>query len=264
MDIKYSFKATLAVFERQLLILWRKRLNFFLSLLLPAFFILGIGPAVQNLTTFNVTTEFIATGIICFSVIFSAMQGPLALLYDRDIGYLNVELVSPIPRYSIILGQSLAGGFRAILQSTIMFIVSLFSGVQFYFGPLNIIGLLFVAIISAVFIEGFFSGILAIAKNPETFAIITNSIGMPMIFMSNIFFPTSAYRNTMFYFIEYFGYYNPVNYTLNGIRYFLMGYCPGFEAFEPYIGPLSILVIFILAIVFTMIGTYLFLRSVKR
>ncbi|MHA1270711.1 MAG: ABC transporter permease [Candidatus Helarchaeota archaeon] len=264
MNIIYALKATMAIFERQLLILWRKKLYFILGLLLPAFFIFGIGPAVQSLTGYGVSTAFVASGIICFSVIFSSMQGPLALLYDKDLGYLNVELVSPIPRYSIILGQSLAGSFRAILQCTIMYTISVLSGINFYINPLNILGFFFVVIITSIFIEGLFSGILAIAKNAETFALITNFIGIPFIFMSNVFFPTSAYQGTIFYWIEYLGYFNPVNHALNGIRLFLLGYCPGFEKFGIWIGPISILSIFLLAIIFTITGTYLFLRSVKK
>ncbi|MHA1694812.1 MAG: ABC transporter permease [Candidatus Helarchaeota archaeon] len=264
MDIKYSLKATIAVFERQLLIFWRKRVYFFLSLLLPAFFIFGIGPAVQSLTSQGVTTSYIASGIICFSIIFSAMQGPLALLYDKDIGYLNIELVSPIPRFSIILGQSLAGSFRAILQCIIMYSISIIANVNFSYNPINILGFLFVAILTAIFVEGLFSGVLAIAKNAESFSMITNFIGLPFIFMSNTFLPLSAFKNSAFFWIEYAGYFNPVNYSLNGVRYFLMGYCPGFESFGPLIGLVSILIIGILATLFTITGTYLFLRSVKK
>ena len=265
MDIQYSIKATLAVFERQLLLLWRKKIYFFLSLGMPAFIIFGIGPAASFLTAGGISNEYMISGILCFSIIFSSMQGPLSLLFDKEQGYLNVELVSPIPRYSIILGQSLAGGFRALLQSLIIYTIAISSGLctEFSINPLNVIGLFGFAIIIAVFIEGFFSGILSITKNTESFAMVTQLIGMPFILLSNVFIPTDSYQGALS-FIKYIGYYNPVNYALNGIRYILMGQTPGFELWAPWIGPFSILLIALLAIVFTLTGTYLFLRSVKK
>ncbi|MBD3229036.1 MAG: ABC transporter permease subunit [Candidatus Lokiarchaeota archaeon] len=265
MNIKYAIKATFAVFERQLLIMWRKRIYFILSLLMPAFIIFGIGPAAEFLTGGSVSTEYMITGIICFSIIFGSMQGPLSLLQDKEQGYLKVELVSPIPRFSIILGQSLSGGFRAILQSTLIYSIALISGqaASFSINPLNIMGFLLMGVIISIFVEGFFSGLLALTKNVESFSLASQLIGMPLILLSNVFIPTNSYQGLLS-FIRYFGYFNPVNHALNGIRYFLLGYCPGFEPWEPWIGPVSILLVSAYAAICTISGTYLFLRSVKK
>jgi len=263
-NIKYIISSTLAVFERQLYILWRKKIYLFTGILLPVFFILGIGPALENLTL-KVSTEYVASGIICFTVIFGSMQGPFSLIYDRDTNYLNIQLVSPIPRFSIILGVSLAGAFRAIIECILMYIIAIGTGIaNFYISPLHIIGFLICAILISVFIEGLFSSLLSIIKDTETFSLVSNFISMPFIFLSNAFFPTSSYRNTPFFWVEQFGYFNPVNYALNTIRYFLMGYCPDYLTLEPWIGPLSVIIIGILALSFTFIGTYLFLYSVKK
>jgi ABC-2 type transport system permease protein len=264
MNIKYALKATMAVFERQLLILRRKKLYLILSLGMPAFIIFGIGPAADFLTGGGVSTEELVTGILCFSIIFSSMQGPLSLLFDKESGYLRVELVSPIPRFSIILGQSLAGGFRALIQSFTIYIIAIVSGqVIFSFNPLNILGFLGMAIFIAVFIEGLFSGLLYFAKNTQSFSLLSQLIGMPFILLSNAFVPTNAYQGVLS-FIKYFGYFNPINHALNGIRYFLIGYTPGFEPWEPWIGPVSIGLVILYAIITTFTGTFLFLKSVKK
>src|SRR5690349_12542878 len=72
--------------------------------------------------------EFMAPGVINMSVLFTAMFSGIAMLWDRQFGFLKETLVAPVPRLSIMIGRTLGGATAAVFQGTLIFVVALIAG----------------------------------------------------------------------------------------------------------------------------------------
>jgi ABC-2 type transport system permease protein len=60
--------------------------------------------------------EFITPGLIGMILLFNAMQSSLSMVYDRETGAMRTLLVSPFPRWFLLLSKLLGGVSVALLQ----------------------------------------------------------------------------------------------------------------------------------------------------
>src|SRR5436190_15315479 len=95
--------------------------------------------------------QFISPGIICMSILFTSVFSGIAMLWDRQFGFLKETLVAPVPRIQIMLGRTLGGATVAVLQGTLIFGVTLIAG----FRPVSVLAVpvafLLIALIAVVF-----------------------------------------------------------------------------------------------------------------
>jgi len=249
----------MAVFQRGMIVLWRNKLLFFGNILMPLAVVIFFGPAADAQTFGNLSFESLSTGMLGLMVFFSGMFIPNNIIWDRDSKFLNILFVSPCNRSSIILGYSLVGAVRAIAQTLIIYIgVCIISSSMDYdilFSGWVMLGLLAITILTTIFVGGFMTIIASYSKNSETFFMLSGIIGMPLMFLSNAFFdPGSLPFN-----LGLVGRINPLNYMIDTVRYLVLGkLTPGVAPWE---GPVLLI---ILAVVFTFLGTYIFVRTVKK
>ena len=62
------------------------------------------------------------------TVLFSSVFSGIAMLWDRQFGFLKETLVAPVPRIQIMLGRTLGGATVAIIQGTLILVVCLIAG----------------------------------------------------------------------------------------------------------------------------------------
>ncbi len=251
----------LAVFQRGLIVLWRNKILLFGNMIMPFAVIFVIGPAADAQSLGAMSFEELATGIMCMMIFFSGMFIPNNIIWDRDTRFLNIMFVSPCHRSSIVLGYSLVGSVRSVLQVIIIYvgvsIVSSFnSDYEIYFSFQILLILILLTITMTIFVGGFMTIIASFSKNSETFFLFSSMIGMPLIFLSNVFFQPENLPIGL----GNFGLVNPLNYLVNIVRYVMLG-----PSYTPSEGPvLGVVVLVIVAIVFTLLGTYSFVRTVKK
>src|SRR5215470_8640949 len=110
----------------------------------------GLGPTFQKAGEGSYV-QFISPGIIGMSILFTSIFSGIALLWDRQFGFLKETLVAPVPRMTIMAGRTLGGATVSVIQGTIVVIVCLIAG----FRPANLavipIAYLFMALIGLVF-----------------------------------------------------------------------------------------------------------------
>ena len=253
------YKEVLAVFQRGLIVLWRNKVLLFGNLLMPIAVIIIIGPAAEAQTLGDLGFDELATGMMCMMIFFSGMFIPNNIIWDRDSKFLNIMFVSPCRRSSIILGYSLVGSVRSVLQVIIIYCGASVISASMDYGVIFTVPALFaligLTILATVFVGGFMTIIASYSKNSETFFLLSGMIGMPIIFLSNVFFkPESLPFN-----LGLLGKFNPLNYLVDTVRFLVTGQVePGTN---PWIGP----VLFgLLAAIFTVLGTYIFVRTIKK
>jgi len=74
----------------------------------------GLGPVFQRAGE-GKYLQFMAPGVIGMTVLFTAMFSGIAMLWDRQFGFLKETLVAPVPRLLIMIGRTLGGATVAAL-----------------------------------------------------------------------------------------------------------------------------------------------------
>src|SRR5256886_14734763 len=87
----------------------------------------GLGPVFRRAGEGSYL-QFMAPGVIGMTVLFTAMFSGIAMLWDRQFGFLKETLVAPVPRVQIMIGRTLGGATVAMLQGAIIFAGSLLAG----------------------------------------------------------------------------------------------------------------------------------------
>ena len=110
----------------------------------------GLGPVFQRAGEGNYL-QFMAPGVIGMTVLFTAMFSGIAMLWDRQFGFLKETLVAPVPRLAIMIGRTLGGATVAVLQGALIFVVTLIAG----FRPVTLVAVplafLVIALIAVIF-----------------------------------------------------------------------------------------------------------------
>jgi ABC-2 type transport system permease protein len=134
------------------------------------------------------TFQFLAPGFMALTITMGTLSGLAATISrEREQGTLDGIMVSPVPRYTVVVSKVLAQTARGLTQSFIILAISmLFFGVRVYGNPLLMLLTMFLAVMS-------FSGvgiiITSIAGEQETAMTTLMLINMPMMFLSNVVFP---------------------------------------------------------------------------
>ena len=87
----------------------------------------GLGPIFQRAGEGSYL-QFMAPGIMSMTILFTSTFSGMALLWDRQFGFLKETLVAPVPRIQIMIGRTLGGATVATLQGTLMLIVCTIAG----------------------------------------------------------------------------------------------------------------------------------------
>ncbi|HEV7435849.1 MAG TPA: ABC transporter permease [Pseudorhizobium sp.] len=137
--------------------------------------------------TYVLYEVYITPGLCGMILLFSGMQSSLSMVYDREMGSMRTLLVSPFPRWFLLVSKLLAGVAVSILQVYVFLAVAWFWGVK----P-PAIGYLF--ILPALFLAGVMLcslGMLlsSLIKQLENFSGVMNFVIFPMYFASSALYP---------------------------------------------------------------------------
>src|SRR5213079_2665338 len=147
----------------------------------------GLGPVFQRAGE-GKYLQFMAPGVIGMTVLFTAMFSGIAMLWDRQFGFLKETLVAPVPRVQIMMGRTLGGATVAVLQGLLIFGVTLVAG----FRPTSVLAVilafLIIALIALVF-AALATAIGSSLKDMQGFQMVMNFLVMPLWFLSGALYP---------------------------------------------------------------------------
>jgi ABC-2 type transport system permease protein len=199
----------------------RSRSQLVASLAQPILYLLalgfGLGPVFRKAGEGSYL-QFFAPGVIGMVVLFAAMFSGIALLWDRQFGFLKETLVAPVPRLSIMVGRSLGGATVAMLQGILMIIACLIAG----FRPVSLaavpMAFLFMAMIATLFVAAgvaIGSGL----QDMQGFQLIMSFLVMPIFFFSGALFPLNGLPKALAVITRV----DPLTYGVDGLRGTLIG-----------------------------------------
>ncbi len=239
------------MWQRQLIRYWRSKGRMIGALGQPILFFLalgfGFGPVYAKAGGGNYI-EFLAPGIMAMTILFTSMFTGMEVIWDRQFGFLKETLVAPVSRWEIMIGKTLGGATIAILQSLIVFIITLFFGFSLNWSLLPL-ALLFMFLLASAFTALGIS-IASQLEDMQAFPIIMNFLIMPIFFLSGALFPIDNLPKAVNVIVTL----NPLSYGVDGIRGALV-------SGSHYGLGLDFIVLTVTAFVFIGIGTYLFSKT---
>ena len=162
--------------------------------------------------------QFLVPGIMAQTVLFSAMFFGAMIIFDRQFGFLKETLVAPVSRFKIMLGGALGGATTAVIQGSLVFLVSLLLGFRPVHWLGSLLALVFMGIL-ALAITSFSSGIGTFVEDMQGFQAINQFIVFPLYFLSGALYPLTHVPSWLRIIAEF----NPISYTVDALRYAMLG-----------------------------------------
>ncbi|HEX2698057.1 MAG TPA: ABC transporter permease [Anaerolineales bacterium] len=182
--------AVITLAYRDLMKLLRDPARFIASLTFPLFFIIILGGSLQSGFGENSNFDYIAfvfTGVLAQTLFQSAALGVISLIDDRENDFSQEIFVSPISRYSIILGKIIGETLVALVQGFGVLVFGFLAGVRFSFPQL--LGLAWTGVVVCLFGAAFGVIVLSNLNNRRTADQIFPYIMLPQFFLAGVFNP---------------------------------------------------------------------------
>lgn len=162
--------------------------------------------------------QFISPGIIGMAVLFTSIFSGIALLWDRQFGFLKETLVAPVPRLQIMAGRTLGGATVAIMQGTLVVIISLIAGLRPVSWVSVPLALGFMVAIAIVF-AALGTALGASLQDMQGFQLVMNFLVLPIFFLSGALFPLTKLPTALKVATRL----DPLSYGVDGLRGALIG-----------------------------------------
>ena len=229
MTVIHAWRCLIGVLVREALRFVHQRERFAAALVRPLIWLLvfaagfraalgvSIIPPYETYIPYEV---YIAPGLVAMIQLFNGMQSSLSMVYDREMGSMRTLLVSPLPRWYLLVCKLLAGTFVSILQ------VYSFLGVAALFGitmpGAGYLWLLPVLIVCGLMLGSFAMVLSSVIKQLENFAGIMNFVIFPMFFLSSALYPLWKMKESS-HLLYQICVVNPFTHAVELIRFALYG-----------------------------------------
>lgn len=176
---------------------------------------LAIAPPYETYILYEV---YITPGLIGMIQLFNGMQSSLTMVYDREMGSMRILLVSPLPRWFLLICKLIAGTAVSILQVYAFLGIAWFYDIQapwqgyFYLLPALILGGLMLGALGLL--------LSSFIRQLENFAGVMNFVIFPLFFMSTALYPLWKIQESsvlLYHLAEY----NPFSQAVELIRFAL-------------------------------------------
>ncbi|MFW5720481.1 MAG: ABC transporter permease [Candidatus Dojkabacteria bacterium] len=205
---------------------------------------------------FNFLT-FVFVGVLAQTLFQSAASGIISLIEDRENDFSQEIFISPVSRYTIILGKILGESMVALLQAFTIIVFAYIIRVPFAFE--DILVLIPFMVIATLFGASFGVAVLSMLNSQRSANQVFPFLVLPQFFLSGIFTPITELPATLAILARV----APLTYIVDLFH----GVVYAGEPQEVYdllvLHPpwVNILVIIALFIVFLVMGTWIFIRK---
>jgi ABC-2 type transport system permease protein len=219
----FNLQAMYVLWLREMKRYVRARSRIIGSLGMPFFFLIFLGTGFKSFRPASIPDHidylnFLAPGMLAVVLQFGSMFTGMAILWDRQFGFLKEIMVAPVSRVAIVLGRTLGGVTTALVQGLLFIAVALLAGLKLS----GLSGFLLTPLFM-IFITGAFVNLgLAIAslmRDMQGFSIVMNFIMVPLLLLSGAMFPIEQFPR----WVQALAYLDPLFYGVDGLRYSLIG-----------------------------------------
>ena len=253
--------AVLVIAHRDFIKLLRDRTRLFGELAFPLILVLLLGPALQS--GFGVPggfdlTAFVFSGVLAQTIWQSSALGLISLIADREEDFSQEIFVSPVSRYSIVIGKIIGESLVALPTGLGIMVVGFFIGVPM--SPLVFVAMIPVALAVAVYGGAFGLLVLSNISSQRTLAQIFPFVMLPQFFLAGVFNPVHDLPTPL----AILSAISPMRYAVEISRNVYYGLQPGVPAPEIAPAEVNLAVMAVSFVAFIVLGTALFVRAERN
>lgn len=257
----HELNAIFTIAFRDFIKLLRDRSRLLFSLIFPIIFIGVLGGSLQsNLSGaagYNFLS-FIFAGVLGQTLFQSTASGVISLIEDRENDFSQEIFVSPISRYSIIIGKILGESLVALSQLFGIVGFGIIIGV-----PVDLFGLIRLIpffLIACMFGGAFGIFVLSNLKSQRSANQIFPFVIFPQFFLSGVFSPIKSLPPVLYVLSRI----APMTYVVDLVRSIYFIGDPAYDKVVLFNTGFDLLVVGAYSLVFIVIGTYFFIRNEKN
>ena len=202
--------------------------------------------------------SFVFVGVMAQTLFQSSALGIISLIEDRQNDFIQEVFVSPISRYSIVLGKILGETLVSLSQGVAVMLFGLLIGVPISLG--RAMGLLYVGVIICLFGGAFGVLVLSNLKNQRAANQIFPFLMLPQIFLAGVFNPIRELP----WVLEFLSRISPMRYAVDLARGVFYARSPEYSHVVLARPMFNVIVIIVLFSIFFTVGTWLFVRHEKE
>ena len=222
--------AVLALWRREILVFVRDRARVIGVLAQPLLFwvVFGFGFAdsVRIPGSDAGYLQYLLTGMVALTVLFTAIYATLSVVEDRQSGFLQAVLVSPQPRAVVVLGVVLGGTTLAVGQAALIGLLAPTVGLEPGLGGAALA--VVAAVLMAVTFTSFGFVMAWRLRSARAYHAIMNVVLIPVWLLSGAFFPASGASAGVALAMRL----NPMTYSVGLLRYGMHGLPPSIPGTE--------------------------------
>jgi ABC-2 type transport system permease protein len=182
--------------------------------------------------------QFIFPAVIALNIMYTSVQSAVSTIWDREFGFLREILVSPMPRFTILLGKILGGTTVALFHGCLVLALASFADLSLSVVDIaHGLGLMFLL---AFGLTSLGVVIANRVRSFEGFGVFSNAVILPLYFTSSSIFPldpslTTAQTKVIYpEWLVILVQWNPLTYAVDALR----GAFIHFNQFDPKLGPI--------------------------
>lgn len=259
--MKKELNGIITLAYRDLIRFLNDRPRLIITFIFPILFIGVLGGSLQTNLGKDVGFDFITfvfTGVLAQTLFQSTASGIISLIEDRENNYSQEIFVSPISRYSIIVGKIFGESLVSFAQWVGIVIFGLIIGIHFSFS--QIISVLPISLIIAMFGGAFGILVLANLSGQRSANQIFPIIIFPQYFLAGVFNPVKELPPILLVLSRLM----PMTYAVDFMRSIFYLGTNDYEKVVIFNPVINLLVIGVMFVIFLIAGTYLFIRNERN
>jgi ABC-2 type transport system permease protein len=187
-----NLRAMAMVWRRDLIRLRRMPTRIITGLAQPLLFLFVLGAGLESAIGAQGAAgvdyqQYLFPGILAMSVLTSALFSSMAIVWDREFGFMREMLVAPVSRWALVLGKALGGGSVAVVQGLVLVVTAPLVGVDFTVR--SFFEMVLFMLLLAFALTAFGIVIASRMQRMESFQMVMALVLQPMLFLSGAIFP---------------------------------------------------------------------------
>lgn len=256
-----ELNAIFTIAYRDLTKFLRDRPRIFSTFIFPVVFIGVLGGSLQsNLgkeAGYNFLT-FVFTGVLAQTLFQSTASGIISLIEDRENDFSQEIFISPVSRYSIIIGKILGESLVALIQGIGIILFGLI--IQVPLTITQIVAMIPASLVACALGGAFGVIVLSNLNNQRSANQIFPLIIFPQFFLAGVFSPIKELPMVLFWLSRI----APMTYAVDLIRSVYYYGSPEYSKTVLYNPVTDLLVIALFFVLFLVVGTFLFIRNERN
>ena len=180
--------------------------------------------------------SFLTAGVVVMTVLNNGLAGGVDLLFDKENGFLERLMSTPIHRTSVILSRFLFVMAVTSLQVLVILGVASLFGVRPETGWLGVVVILIIGVLFGVGLTAISMAMAFSVRSHGDFFSVLGFLSLPMIFLSSALVPLTAMPTWM----QFLAMFNPMTWAIDAVRPLILS---GWREAIPHVGMVVVIML---------------------